>query len=301
MSTKSNEVFCPEHQYAGAKFIPTPHTVHYGKMVCPKCERFLSWAKKPEESKRKNAQSFTLGGQEFPTKTALTDYIKTVLAQSPLNAPLTNDAADVVTDLFKLHPESDTKIGAGIDRVEVRINREFAGNSRGFWIVRADGTETDISYKKCLEGETVHRNQFIKACRATIKPHIEYFRREFFRVATTPTCCLTGQPVQPNTCHVDHTPPYTFERIIDAFAALHGLDLNAPGLCVSGVDGWLLPSLADDILRDKFVQFHNTFAQLRVISVSANTNLVPKSVIRGNHELQASLFQNGAHAEVTAG
>ena len=298
---KPNEVFCPEHQFAGAKFIPTPHTVHYGKMICPKCDKFLAWAKKPAERKRGNAQSFVLGGQEFATKKELTERIRSILAQSPLNTPLCNGEFEVVTDLFKLHPEVDTKIGSGIDHIEVRTNNEFAFGSRGFWIIRTDGTETDISYIKCLQGETAHRNQFVKACRAAIKPHIEHFRKEFFRVAPTPTCCLTGQPIRPDTCHVDHIPPYTFERIIDAFATLNGLDLNTPGLCVTGVDGWLMPTIADDLLRDKFIQFHHTFAQLRVISASANVSVVPKSAKRGNHDIQVSLFENGARQQATAG
>lgn len=291
--TKPNEVFCKEHPFSGARFVPAPHQPGYGKMVCPKCSDFLGWAKKPEGS-AKRGNAFTLGGKEFSTKTELTEYIKSVLAGLPLNTPLDGDPYEIISSLFELHPDAETKIGPGIGHIEIRINKEFSKISRGFWIVRADGTETDISYKKCLEGESAYRNQFIRACRVTIKPHIEHFRREFFRVALAPTCCLTGEPLSRETCHVDHAPPYTFERIVDAFAALNGLDPNAPGLCVSGIDGWLLPSLADDILRDKFVQFHNTFAQLRVISAPANMVIVPKSVKRGNHDVQVGLFENGS-------
>lgn len=268
-------------------------------MVCPKCDQFLAHARKPVGIKR-NAQAFSLGGRDFSTKTELADCVRSILADSPLNTPLNGESADIVSSLFEMHPEAETKIGSGIGHIEIRINNEFSKSSRGFWIVRTDGTETDISYKKCLEGEVAYRNQFIRACRATIKPHIEHFRREFFRVALMPTCCLTGEPLRPDACHVDHTPPYTFERIIDAFAALNGLDLNAPGLCVTGMDGWLLPSLADDILRDKFVQFHNTFAQLRVISVPANVSIVPKSVKRGDYDVQVSLFPNGSNGQISA-
>lgn len=292
-----NEVFCKEHPYGGVRFVPTPHRVHYGKMVCPKCDRFLAWAKKPAKDDDKRKLSFSLGDRDFATKTELTEFIKSVLAGSPLNTPLGEDVANVLRDLFALHPDAEAKMRAGIERIEVRVNGEFARNSQGFWIVRADGTETDISYKKCLDGEAAYRNQFIRACRATIRPHIDHFRNEFFRHSPMPTCCLTGQPLRPETCHVDHAPPYTFERIIEAFVTLNGLDLDAPGLCVNGVDGWLLPMIADDILRDRFVQFHNTFARLRVISAPANISIVPKTVQRGNDDVQVSLFENGAHGE----
>lgn len=43
---------CPDHPGAGEYFVPTPEKVHYGKMVCSECGRFLRWVSKPSDEKR---------------------------------------------------------------------------------------------------------------------------------------------------------------------------------------------------------------------------------------------------------
>lgn len=218
-------------------------------------------------------QPITLGGKTFDNKTHVADYIKMILKDYPLG-PLQDESLAVVSELFSFHPEADTKMGAGIARIEIRINHNYSNTARGFWIVRTDGSETDISYKKCLEGDRAYRNQFLHACRFAIKEHINAFKNEFFRVALKPTCALTGVSISPDNSHVDHIPPYTFSRIVDAFVVLNELNIDAPGLCLSGFDGLLIPTFADPLLRDRFVQFHNNLASLRVISAAANTGLV---------------------------
>ena len=220
-------------------------------------------------------QSVTLGGKTFENKTRVTEYVKQVISTLPLGV-VEGEAAAVLRELFELHPNADEKVGAGVDHIELRINQEY--KSRGFWIVRVDGTETDISYKNCMDGDKVHRKRFIRACRFAVKEHIEKFKREYFRVALTPTCQLTGVPITPSNSHVDHTPPYTFERIVEAFIVLNELNVDAPGLLVSGVDGLMIPTFVDPVLRDDFVRFHNDLYKPRVISAAANTGLVQNDV-----------------------
>lgn len=222
-------------------------------------------------------QPVTLGGRVFDSKTQVTEYVRDVMRTHPLG-PLAGEPLSVISELLSFHPESETKFGPGVARIDLRINRNYSGTARGFWIVRVDGSETDISYKKCLEGERAHRNQFNHACRFAIKEHINAFKAEFFRVAIKPTCALTGDPITPDNSHVDHIPPYTFKKIVESFVVLNDLDVDAPGLCLSGVDGLMIPTFTDPVLRDKFVQYHNNLASLRVISAAANTGLVQDDV-----------------------
>jgi hypothetical protein len=222
-------------------------------------------------------QPVTLGGKVFETKTQVTEYIKDIIANHPLG-PLSGEALAVVGELFSFHPDSETKIGPGIERIDLRLNRNFSGTAKGFWIVRVDGTETDISYKKCLDSERAYRNQFNHACRFAVKEHINAFKLEFFRVAVKPTCALTGDPITPENSHVDHIPPYTFKRIVESFIVLNALNVDVPGVCLSGVDGLMIPSFVDPVLRDKFVQYHNNLASLRVISAAANVGIVQQDV-----------------------
>ena len=55
----------------------------------------------------------------------------------------------LIKEIFVNHNEWEIKKGVGIDHLEVRISTTFRKNKE-FWIVRTDGTETDISFTKCL-------------------------------------------------------------------------------------------------------------------------------------------------------
>ena len=58
----------------------------------------------------------------------------------------------LIKEIFVNHNEWEIKKGVGIDHLEVRISSTFRKNKE-FWIVRTDGTETDISYTKCLSSK----------------------------------------------------------------------------------------------------------------------------------------------------
>ena len=80
--------------------------------------------------------------------------------------------------------------------------------------------------------------------------------------------------------HVDHCPPFTFERIVKSFCVLYGIDMDDPKLCKQA-DNLTTPLFADEVMRDRFVQYHNGYAQLRIVSQSANVSLVTQSVRTG--------------------
>lgn len=277
---------CKDHPGKALKTIITPELMHYGKYVCSVCDKFVAWLETPEGVK-KARPTFTLGGMTFDAKTHLNNYVKQVLASSTPDLPLRGEELAVVRDLLEWHPEAEQKIGCGISTIEVRLTPEFGRNTRGFWLVRSDGSQTDFSYRKCLDGQQSYRKKFLSACRFAVKDHIAEFKEEFFRVAPVPTCALTGVRISPDNSHVDHTPPYTFDRIVQAFVTLNALDPDDPSLVMGGIDGLLTPLFSSPTMRDRFVAFHNNFAALRVISPFANTSIVPKS-LRENGEVYAN-------------
>lgn len=268
---------CSDHPGKIPQVVLTPELMHYGKYVCPVCDKFLAWLATPE-SVKKAKPTFALGGVTFDAKTQIGNYVKEVLAGARLDTFLAGEQYDVMRDLLNWHPEAEQKIGVGVAGIKVSANDEFGKKARGFWLVRVDGSVTDFSYRKCLQGEQSYRAKFVAACRFAVKDHIAEFRDEFFRVAVTPTCALTGAPITQNDCHVDHTPPYTFDRIAQAFVVLNSLNPDDPSLTMGAIDGLLVPLFSSPTLRDKFVTFHNNLATLRVISPFANTSIVPKSL-----------------------
>lgn len=214
-----------------------------------------------------------LGGVAFRTKTSAMERVRAVLHDTPRGIPLTGEDDALIRDLLELHPEAPEKIGCGVRHIEVRTNRVNGASHPGFWVVRQDGTSIDFSYKNCLSGKKPNgKDQFARACRQAIQMHVNEERRRFFAEAVVPTCALTGTPISLGSVHVDHCPPCTFARIVDAFISLYGVDLEDPNLL--DPDSLIVPTLADPVLRDRFVQFHNNHAKLRVISIDANLELV---------------------------
>jgi hypothetical protein len=181
----------------------------------------------------------------------------------------------ILRDLIHLHPEAAEKIGAGIDHFEVRPNAEGDRAGQGFWIVRTDGSGCFFSYRKCIDGKSSPpAAKFRVACRQAILSHITEEKNRFFAEAESPTCAITGQPITYETADVDHAPPYTFARIVAGFIALH--DINADDTALVDDSNVAMPTLADPVMRDRFVQFHNNHAKLRVISIRANQRIVPQ-------------------------
>lgn len=57
----------------------------------------------------------------------------------------------IVERLLLYHPESEKKIGCGIEYIKVGLHPDFQ-ESRCLFIVRSDGQTVDFSYWKCIKG-----------------------------------------------------------------------------------------------------------------------------------------------------
>ncbi|XP_060199434.1 protein DCL, chloroplastic [Lycium barbarum] len=57
----------------------------------------------------------------------------------------------ILQRLLPYHPESEKKIGPGVDYITVGYHPDFE-NSRCLFIVRKDGESVDFSYWKCIKG-----------------------------------------------------------------------------------------------------------------------------------------------------
>lgn len=60
-------------------------------------------------------------------------------------------AKTILERLLPYHPESEKKMGAGIDYITIGFHPEFE-NSRCLFLVRKDGVTEDFSYWKCIKG-----------------------------------------------------------------------------------------------------------------------------------------------------
>lgn len=202
---------------------------------------------------------------------------RTTLNGLPIGPVRDDDAIAFLSELIGMHPESGAKIGCGVDRFEIRPS-DVNPAQRTFWLVRMDGTETDFSYLKCLTPPTPLQD-FKAACRSAVVDRVLAFKNEAFAVASILPCAVTGEPVGPDGCHIDHAPPWTFDRIASEFALGYSDD-EIRAMVRPTTDGESRTVFADPETAAAFLAFHDSRAVLRVVSIRVNLGVLARKEAR---------------------
>lgn len=91
--------------------------------------------------------SFHLGGEFFAKKGDLENRIQAMVSDYPLMHYVRDSDAALCLNLFRHHPKYREKMGVGIEFIQIRL--DLYGN-RYFHLIRTDGTDEEISWRKCL-------------------------------------------------------------------------------------------------------------------------------------------------------
>lgn len=219
--------------------------------------------------------SYEINGEVFTTRRSVEERVKYILYSYGKGGILNRQDAEFMLDLFTYHASYTQKAGVGIHHVSIRKNPPYG--TMGFWIIRTDGTETDISYLECLRGSS-KRKEFERACRAAVHPYILAFKQDFFDHLCGDSCYCpyTGEGIDYDTAHVDHRRPRTFRAILDSFIAHEGLDVDKVEVLGKGLDGVMGNTLADEELEQRWITYHNQYADLQIVSRTANLSLLKR-------------------------
>ncbi|GAA0897775.1 DCL family protein [Pseudonocardia zijingensis] len=165
---------------------------------------------------------YLLGARRYPSKKAARDEFRRILNSNPDNVPLRGEDAELVSLLVHAgrHPEAAEKVGPGV--VDVVIRRSEFG-TRGFWLVRRDGSIVDFSYLTALDGQSSVEAEARAALRWEVNDQILAFRDVHAAdlAGGTVTCGLCQQLMTPDNVHVDHHEP-TFDELASRFAEVLG-------------------------------------------------------------------------------
>jgi len=215
----------------------------------------------------------TVDGQLFNSKDALKKYIRSIVSRYKDDEILAEADLQFVNSLLDFHRWRDDKIGVGVASMTVRTNRPHS--TRGFWLTRLDNTTTDFSWLECVDRPS-QRRDVLAAMRTAIADQKADFRAFFFASNPEARCPVTGQPLDIATCHVDHEPPLTFEKLAKDFIVEKKVDLEAVLLTGYG-DGETSQKLADDGLRKAWQENHRQYARLRILSRTANLSITRRA------------------------
>jgi len=218
-------------------------------------------------------KSFTITGMFFETKTALVEYVKKILHSSPHYQYLTPADFEFMLEILKFHPRYKQKAGCGIAALYVKPNPIYP--TLGFWIVRTDGSETDFSYKECFNVST-QRARFSRACRVALEKQMMKFKEDFFNLypGKATICPYTGERIFFTNSDVNHKAPHEFASLVSEFISSNKIDVET--VKIHGHEDGIFQDTFDDEMAQRWVAYHNQYAELEVISPTANRILLAK-------------------------
>lgn len=215
-------------------------------------------------------KEYTINGEYFKTKKNLLIRIRSIRDNTLDFQRLNQNDFDFMLDLLKLHKDVKQKIGCGAEYIYVRPHPEYY-NSRGFWLVRTDGTHANFSFLQCLNTRSKMQN-FKKACRLLVDPDILQFKRDVFRkYPGALRCPITGEIMAfVGNSEIHHAGENTFDKILTDFIRINRIDIEKVQFIHSNVRRI---TLANQSCALKFREFHKQHAQLQCISKTGHKQI----------------------------
>ena len=209
--------------------------------------------------------------------TNLTKTQKTNICSKILNDTYNSDSKVVdkpsadflINNIFPNHLRWKNKVGVGIDHIEVGPDGHYG---KCFYIVRLDGTRTDISFVKSITPE--EPIDYVKrACRTAVEGKI----RELRESITLPyTCPITGEIIwDMSNIHIDHF-DLTFDELFNEWIKDKDINELYKKTLDSSKDNNTITYFDDEEINKDFYEFHNNHTHLRAVSKKANLGELKK-------------------------
>jgi hypothetical protein len=169
--------------------------------------------------------------------------------------------------ILERHPNAQDKRGPGIEGV--RVVKNLYGY-KAFTIVRVDGTEAVAGQRAllCKRLKSL-QDKLMGACRDAARPSTLDFRNDHL----DDNCELCGGS---HNMHVDHAPPWTFQRIFRAWCA--EFNITEESLIEDVFDDDRVHAqvrFADSAVAAHFLAYHDDKAMLRMLCQACNLKQLP--------------------------
>ena len=215
--------------------------------------------------------AYQLGGRNYTSKASILARARQIKDSHKPGDQLEGEELAFMLSLLCWHPSAVDKIGVGIRAIWIRANPMLGHNE--FYLWRVDQTGTEFSYKKCVYPATPEA-YFKQACRVAVASDLIRYRDYKLSEKAVVRCEFTGEILKIHNSHVDHVPPKTFARLIEVFVRIEKLDMRKVEVAGKHKDNCFRITIANDILRERWITFHSDHATVRLISKTANEQLV---------------------------
>jgi hypothetical protein len=226
--------------------------------------------------------TYTINNKAFKTKQNLTKRFSFILNTQPLNVPLVGEWKKEVLELLTHHRNYNLKVTGDIEKVVVEV-----GYGRHFQIYMTNGTNIDISYVKAIKDmepdsdKPKYKSKYKPKCdsftrisdiKDAFRDEVNEFTYSFklaqFNGKKYIECPILGVKTSLKTAHTDHIYPLTFDQLL--FNFLQEINVSLPDVKIMDVDRIGIKMLVDRDLAKRWVDYHNTKAELRVLHKAAN-------------------------------
>lgn len=233
--------------------------------------------------------SLTIGNQPFSSKKEATAFVREILHQYPVEQRISGEHHEFLCQLLARHPDYEDKRGEGIDGFVVRVNATPGYRpTKGFYVIRTDGTAMDFSFPVCINGEGKSLEQDIHAaCRLAIWPSMDAYRTDYYTLhhkdGKVP-CELSGEYLELQDMEVDHISPWDFKSIVAAWVK----ELKEQGTTLGKQD---VTSVQVQSIKTEFVDFRiaDAFAVFHddIVANNKSLRLINKTLHRRlkNHQM----------------
>lgn len=242
-----------------------------------------------------SAKKIKIGNIEFPSISSARNEVRRILHEHEIGTPIEN-SHDFLFALLLLHPEVDQKNGVGVAHFEVRNNKVWGHKTtRGFWIVRIDGSCIDFSFEACLTGKGKTFDQNLRqAARYAIRRSLHEAKTALFEkpsTSVTVKCDVSDRFLLWEEAEIDHKAPFTFEVIFSAWkVSLNSNEEKQLESAVSQDDYSIQAVFINDLIKYSWVSFHTRFCNkygcLRVVSKEVHRRLKQNRYIEPNQSIQ---------------
>lgn len=178
--------------------------------------------------------------------------VHAIIARTVPGEPLAGAEFDFMLALFARHPRANAKFGPGVASLRLVYG---PNNAPTFLLRRVDGTETDISYIKCIHPPS-RRDDARAAMRQAVRDDICEFKEKK----------LGADIVEWERWRIAYI-GMTFAELTEAFCVTEGLRLSEITVAERGDMVLGGAKMADEKLCQRWRRFHFERATLHLVAV----------------------------------
>jgi hypothetical protein len=223
------------------------------------------------------AKSIIIGKKEYRSKKEAISYYRSILNSYNFGQTLNeSDFADLIDLLNYWQSEDETESTFYVEYIKVS---KVQFNTKCFEVFYSDKTSCYISYLLCINNQKYTSEKlFYNACRNSVKNDIHAVKSHYFKgCGGLARCQETGILSKWEELVIDHRQPNTFSVIIDRFKELNNIDIESIQYNSDEKNNIVFSDIS---LSEKFREYHNEKANLRIVRRECNSKRIGMSRIK---------------------